>query len=189
MPIIECLEVIGIDHHHRQRFARTLGAEPLVAQGLIEHPPIGHAGQRIGGGQLRQFLLGLWRRRSSRQSNQVSQSRPMHSTPVAPLITIAVRLHVANTSSLDSATMTVNGRLPTLEKVYRRCSWSRLDMLVKLPLPSLTMRRTLGRLTKFLPIEFVHQTWLLRQQNPVVVDQIQRTVTLPMFRLLNNWSK
>ena len=31
MPVVERLEVIGVDHHHRQRFARALGTKPFMA--------------------------------------------------------------------------------------------------------------------------------------------------------------
>ncbi|MNR30839.1 hypothetical protein D3C85_1483120 [compost metagenome] len=78
----------------------------------------------------------------------------MHRTPVAPLITHAVRFQVANTSSRDSATMTVNGRLPTREKVYRRRWKSMLDTLSKLPLRACNILTTLGLLAKLLPIKF-----------------------------------
>ncbi|MNY11146.1 hypothetical protein D3C86_1441600 [compost metagenome] len=58
VPVIEGLEVIGIDHQQRQRLATALRAKPFMAQGLIKGSTVGHAGQGIGGRQLRQFLLG-----------------------------------------------------------------------------------------------------------------------------------
>ena len=53
-----------------------------------------------------------------------------------------------------------------------------LETLLKLPLPLLSrrIRMTLGRLPKLLPMELLCKIGLLRQQDAVVVDDVQRAV-------------
>ncbi|MNL07085.1 hypothetical protein D3C87_1277450 [compost metagenome] len=104
---------------------------------------------------------------------------------MAPLITMAVRFQVANTSSPDRATITVRGKLPTRLKVYRRCCSSTLDTLSKLPLPSRNMRTTLGRVAKLLPIELPSRNGFCANRTPSSL-MMASVLPVPMSRLLNN---
>ncbi|MNG05477.1 hypothetical protein D3C84_886700 [compost metagenome] len=57
MAIIECLEVIRIDHQDRQRLPRTLGAQPFLLQRLVQCSSVGQSCKGVDGCQLSQFLF------------------------------------------------------------------------------------------------------------------------------------
>jgi hypothetical protein len=49
--IVHPLEVVDIQHQHRNRIAETLEAGKFISQFFHEAAPVGNAGERIGGGQ------------------------------------------------------------------------------------------------------------------------------------------
>ena len=57
--VIEALEMIKVDHHHRQRFFLAQGAMDFPRQRLVEVTPVEQAGQRITNRLLEQFLGAL----------------------------------------------------------------------------------------------------------------------------------
>ncbi|MNP85344.1 hypothetical protein D3C76_1850480 [compost metagenome] len=59
MALVECLEVIDIDHQDRQWPAVALSPCPFQTQHLIQTAAVGQAGEAVSRGQGGQALLGI----------------------------------------------------------------------------------------------------------------------------------
>ena len=59
MGIVVGLEVIGIDHHQRERAVVPRGALPFAAERAVEMPAVGEIREAVGGGENREFRLGF----------------------------------------------------------------------------------------------------------------------------------
>jgi len=59
VQVVVALEVVDIDHGEAERPALLRGQLPFLVQGLLEAPPVGQPGQRVGGRQLLQAPVGL----------------------------------------------------------------------------------------------------------------------------------
>jgi hypothetical protein len=55
--VVDALEVIDVEHHHRQRVAVASGARELRPPLFHEVTTIGDAGQRVGAGEVAQARL------------------------------------------------------------------------------------------------------------------------------------
>jgi hypothetical protein len=54
--VVDLLEVVDVEHHHRQRAARALGSRQLAAHGFPKGTAVREPGQRVGRGQVTRAL-------------------------------------------------------------------------------------------------------------------------------------
>ncbi|MCY1185105.1 hypothetical protein D3C81_1685760 [compost metagenome] len=111
----------------------------------------------------------------------------MHRMPVATPTSTAVRFQEAYTSSVDSPTITTNGKSPTREKVYSRSLRSRLETAVKVPCSASRKRWKFAEAAKFCPTTALLSGWRANR-SPLVFIRLTK-LSLPISSLLNRSSK
>jgi hypothetical protein len=57
--VVVLLEVVDVDHQHRQRPALVVAAVPLALQAVLQRAPVRHAGERVLGGEFGELAVDL----------------------------------------------------------------------------------------------------------------------------------